>query len=304
MEGFEWSIPVWEWNELQERHAVTSSSLPKAFKPSRPGYTGVAEAVSSPQPGLGYQVEATPPSRPNKHKRPDEDCHQENASGLPGVFIRDRELERPFKRRKRGRFYAEPLVLSAKMCAQNAQVVYPEMGQQCGFCGGCHHTYAFGRAQVACPYTRAALNHSGAISFYPRCTYARCEIGRLHHTRVCPTLHLLCSRCELRGHIGGCFANKTWVKRALEDFKAVADEGVYTSRCHLETSWGFYPSLGTSAEPSYADLLRMDPFSAYALAKTLCKKRITTIKLWHSDHHNAALFCSNRPEQYDLSRRQ
>ncbi len=151
-----------------------------------------------------------------------------------------------------------------------ARVMYPEMGQRCGFCGGCHHTYAFGRGQVACPYARAALTYSGAISLYPRCTYARCEIRHLHYTRVCPTLHSLCARCELRGHQGGCLATKTWVERALEDFEAVADEGVYTSQRHLEKSWGFYPSLGTLTEPSYADLLMMDPFSAFALAKTFC----------------------------------
>ncbi len=136
LEGFEWSIPVWEWDVLQERHAVTSSSTP-ALKPSGPEYANVAEAVPSPQ--LGYQVEAAPSSQPNKQKRPDEDYHQENASGLPGVFVRDKELERPFKRRKRGCFYAEPLVISAKVHVQNMRVMYPEMGQRCGFCGGCHH---------------------------------------------------------------------------------------------------------------------------------------------------------------------
>ncbi len=302
LEGFEWSIPVWEWKELQEPHAVTSSS--PAFEPSGPGYTRAAGAAPLPQPNPDYQVEATPPSRPNKRKRLDEDCHQENASGLPSVFNRDKRLEMPYKRRKKGRVYVEPLVLSAKMQAQNARVMYPEMGQQCGFCGGCHHTYAFGRAQVACPYARTALTYSGALSLYPRCVYARCEIRHLHFTRVCPTLHALCSRCELRGHMGRCFANNTWVRRALEDFEAVADEGIYTSRCHLEKGWGFYPSMGTSAEPSYADLLMMDPFSAFVLTKTLCPKHITTIKLWRSDHQNAALFRANRPEQYDLRRRQ
>ncbi len=205
-----------------------------ALEPSGLGYTCVAGASSSPQ--LGCQVEAATSSRPNKRKQPDEDCHQENISGLPGVFNRDRDLEMPYKCRKKGRSYAEPLVLSAKMRTQNARVMYPEMGQHCGFCGGCHHTYAFGRAQVACPYARAALNYSGAISLYPRCTYPRCEIRHLHYTRVCPTLHALCSHCELRGHMGGCLATKSWVKQALEDFEAVADEGVYTSCRHLEKS--------------------------------------------------------------------
>ncbi len=130
LEGFEWSIPVWEWKELQEPHAVTSSP---ALEPSGPGHTSVVEA--SPSPQLGYQVEATSSSRPLKRKQPDEG-HQENASGLPGVFDRDRDLEMPFKRRKKGRSYAEPLVLSAKMRAQNARAMYPEMGQHCGFCGG------------------------------------------------------------------------------------------------------------------------------------------------------------------------
>ncbi len=92
--------------------------------------------------------------------------------------------------------------------------------------------------------------------------------------------------------------------QALEDFETVADEGVYTSRRHLEKSWGFYPILGTPAEPSYADLLMLDPFSAFALAKTFCPKRISTIKLWRSDHQNAGPFRANRPEQYDLRRRQ
>ncbi len=104
--------------------------------------------------------------------------------------------------------------------------------------------------------------------------------------------------------MGGCLATKSWVKRALEDFEAVADEGVYTSRRHQEKSWGFYPSLGTPTEPSYADLLMMDPFSAFALAKTFCTRRITTIRLWRSNHPNAPLFRANRPEQYDLTRRQ
>ncbi len=286
LEGFEWSIPVWEWKELQEPHAVTSST--PALEPSGPGYTCVAGA--SPSPQLGCQVEAATSSRPRKRKQPDEDCHQENISGLPGVFDRDRDLEMPYKRRKKGRSYAEPLVLSAKMRAQNARVMYPEMGQRCGFCGGCHHTYSFGKAQVACPYARAALTYSGAISLYPRCQYARCKIRHLHFTRVCPTLHSLCSRCELRGHMGGCLANRTWVKQALEDFEAVVDEGVYTSCRHLEKSWGFYPSLGTPTEPSYADLLMMDPFSVFSLAKTFCTRRITTIRLWRSNHQNAPLF--------------
>ncbi len=103
--------------------------------------------------------------------------------------------------------------------------------------------------------------------------------------------------------MGGCLATKTWVKQALEDFEVVADEGVYTSRRHLENSWGFYPSWGTSAEPSYADLLMMDPFSAFSLAKTICPRRISTIRLWHSNHQNVPLFCANRPEQYDLRKR-
>ncbi len=295
LEGFEWTILVWEWNELQEPCMMTSSL---ALEPSGPRDTGVAGASSSPQ--LGCQVEASTSSRPLKRKQPDED-HQENISGHPGVF--DRELERPYKRRKKGRSYAEPLVLSVKLRAQNARVMYPEMGQRCGFCGGSHHTYAFGLVQVACPYARAALNYSGAISLYPRCTYARCEIHHLHYTRVCPTLHSLCHRCELRGHMGGCLATKLWVKQALEDFEAVADEGVYTSRRHLDKSWGFYPSSGTSAEPSYADLLMMDPFSAFSLSKTLCPRRITTTMLWRSSHENAPLFRANRPEQYDLRRR-
>ncbi len=300
LEGFKWSIPVWEWDTLQERHTVTSSQAIElsTSTPSRREYSSAAGTSSSSQ--LGYEVEATPSSQPGKRKRPDEEQDQENARELPGVFARDSELERPYKRRKRGHFYEEPLVLSVKMRAQNARVMYLEMGQRCGFCGGCHHAYAFGRAQVACPYVRAALSHSGALSFHPRCTYARCEIRHLHYTRVCPTLHALCPLCELRGHVGKCFVSEPWVERALEDFEAVADEGVYTSRCHLEPSWGFYPSMGTSAEPSYADLLMMDPFQAYTHSKTLCERRITTTKLWCSDHQNAALFHLNHPKQYDL----
>ena len=104
--------------------------------------------------------------------------------------------------------------------------------------------------------------------------------------------------------MGGCLATKSWVKQALEDFEAVADEGVYTSRRHLDKSWGFYPSSGTSTEPSYADLLMMDPFSVFSLAKTFCPRRITTTMLWRSSHENAPLCRANRPEQYDLRRRE
>ncbi len=156
LEGFEWSIPIWEWQELQERHTVTSST-PEAMEssmststPSRPEYSSVTEATSSSQPG--------------KRKQLDKDQDKEGASGLLGVFVRDGELERPYKRRKAGQFYAEPLVISAKVCAQNRRVMYPEMGQRCGFCGGCHHTYAFSRAQVACPYALATLRHDGSLS--------------------------------------------------------------------------------------------------------------------------------------------
>ncbi len=94
LEGFEWSIPVWEWKELQELHAVTSPSSP-ALEPSGPGYTSVV-AGASPSPQLGYQVKAATSSRPNKRKQPDEG-HQENVSGLLGVFDRDRDLEMPYK---------------------------------------------------------------------------------------------------------------------------------------------------------------------------------------------------------------
>ena len=82
LEGFEWTIPVWEWNELQS---------------SGPGHAGVV-AGTSPSSQLGHQAEAPTSSRPLKRKQPDEenDCYQENISGLPGVF--DRELERPYKR--------------------------------------------------------------------------------------------------------------------------------------------------------------------------------------------------------------
>ena len=104
--------------------------------------------------------------------------------------------------------------------------------------------------------------------------------------------------------MGRCFVNPEWVARALADFEAVADEGVYTLRHHIEASWGFYPSYGTPAEPSHSDLLMMDPFLAYTRTKSLCKRRITTTTLCHPEHPNAAVFRSNRPEQKDLRRRQ
>ncbi len=160
-------------------------------------------------------------------------------------------LERPFKCKKEGRFYATPLVISPRVGAHNARVMFPEMGQRCGFCRECHHTYTFGRAQVACPHAHATLSHDGGLSHYPHCQYVRCEIQH-HHTRVCPTLHALCTLCDLRGHVGGCSTDPKWVAGALSDFEAVADEGMYMSRRHLEARWGFYPSYGTSAEPSYS----------------------------------------------------
>ncbi len=75
LEGFEWSIPVWEWQELQ-RHTVTSSTPetiePSTSTPSRPEYSSSARTSSSSRPG--YKVETTPSlSRPGKCKRPDED---------------------------------------------------------------------------------------------------------------------------------------------------------------------------------------------------------------------------------------
>ncbi len=101
-----------------------------------------------------------------------------------------------------------------------------------------------------------------------------------------------------------CLLDAKWLAEVLSDFKAVSDEGVYTSQRHLEPGWGFYPSLCRPTEPLYADLLMMDPLAAYALAKRGCFKHITTARLWCSDHHNAALFRSNTPEQYDLNRRE
>ncbi len=160
-EGLEWSISMDEWLELQgcprvaPRAPETSTSLPatKVEEPA-PTSTGLKEYSSAAGTVSSFW--------PGKRKRPDEEEDREGGSGHPGVFVWDSILERPFKRRKEGRIYATPLIISARVRARNAKVMFPEMGQRCGFCRGCHHMYAFGKAQVACPYARAALSHDWA----------------------------------------------------------------------------------------------------------------------------------------------
>ncbi len=237
-------------------------------------------------------VEPASSSRPLKRKREE--------GQLEAIFYRDPILERPFKRRKGGRAYARPLYLSARVRSVNSRIQLPELGQRCGFCGACHHTFGFGLKAVACPYAKAVLQHDGTLRVHQRCTYKRCLIQHLHYTRVCPTLHSICPVCGIRGHQGNCAMNIHWLTSALADFEAVADQGVFTARRHQEPAWGFFPSAGTAEEASYQDLLKMDVVRAYDYCTTLCPNRILRVKLWGRTHRNSPRCASNRPEHYVL----
>ncbi len=128
-------------------------------------------------------------------------------------------------------------------------------------------------------------------------------VRHLHYTQVCPTLHSFCLLCGLRGHQGGCSTDLEWMAEALSHFEAAADQGVLTQRRHQETAWGFYVSFGTTEEPLYSDLLKMDVLQAHVYSSQLCPRRITLARLWHPAHPNTERCHSNRLEGYDLAKR-
>ncbi len=200
-----------------------------------------------------------------------------------------------------GREYARLLYISSRVRAQNAWVQLPELGQRCGFCSACHHTFSFGLMRVACPYAHAAHCYDGVLSAFDRCQYQHCQIRHLHYTRVCPTLHSLGLSCGLCGHQGNHSLAQEWMVRALSDFEAAANQGVFTCQRHQETAWGSYPSYGTAEEPSYSDLFSMDVLRAYVYSSFLCPRHITHVKLWCPAQKNTERCHSNRPEGYVLS---
>ena len=113
--------------------------------------------------------------------------------------------------------------------------------------------------------------------------FCRCPRGS-HVTKVCPSLHHLCSACGCRGHYeeDGCSAwdAPQWEnsRRFWED---AADLGHYTSFRHSQWSLGFFGHEPFTPYPfpvrRYQDLARMPVLSARAMLRDFARGR------WPSD---------------------
>ncbi len=219
--------------------------------------------------------------------------------------VRNSVTELPYKKRQKSRPYAIPLNLNTTTKALNARVTHPEWGQHCGFCSSTHHTFAFGAESVACPYAKERVQADGRTLIRTAvCLYPRCKVKHLHVTKVCPTLHVICTTCGIRGHLGDCQKTSEWLQRALDDFEQYAHLGLYTSHRFDKPEWGFYPRRKSKFEhermPDYKVLLEMDPKEAYELAHQRCPVRIMQTNLWTYKHRLHTLYILNRPEQYQL----
>ncbi len=143
----------------------------------------------------------------------------------------------------------------------------PLFGRRCTACGMGRHSYLDSKGELLCPQFKNGVTNAA----HPTCTYPFCNRPYEHRNIVCPTMHHVCSRCRMRGHLeeSGCGDwDAEGFTQAKRIFEASADTGLWTKHRYCEERYGFFSHRKGTPFPfpcHYKKLIRMPHTTAVAL---------------------------------------
>ncbi len=238
------------------RRAAAARSGTAAARPSSPSSESSSSGSSS--------ASSSTPSRSRSPTPPPEPDEDRPGSGFSSASVNaltdtDEDIPPAVKKRRAAVKSAAGSVRDWRSKEEN-QIPYitdPPLTRGCRCCGEQNHVFSVMRERT-CPIFK--LRKPGQRL----CEYRFCRSPAFHLTSLCPWLHHICTRCDIRGHSeeNKCedWTEEEWERRR-DAWETVADQGVHTGRREKDWRYGFYSQPEFSPYPfpytTYAEMLSL-----------------------------------------------